>query len=154
MKAVLSFSITLLLLVLFIVFASCSNGSTDSKIIEAKYRFSDGRWYNLDNTPNGDVTVGESTITTTTAGINLSGVYTSGGGKSQSEEVPPKDLAWAYLYDGSGKIGVIYVWDDDSKLVVVLGKSTCNTGEAVLAMAAFGADISDMKDTHKGRGHR
>ena len=129
-----------------LIFAACSNGSTDSKVIEAKYRFTDGNWREDSSTSNWLATVGKNTITTTDAGINLTGVYTSGGGKASQSGASG---TWAYLYDDSGKIGIAVIWVGSMK-AIVLGKFAI---EEFYQLSYFKSlKISDMKDTYFGSG--
>ena len=116
----------LLLLVLFLSLTSCSNGSTDTadtpKVVEAKYRFSNGNWSVLGIDQPGAVSaLGENTFTVSGGGIGISytGVYTEGGGILG--DAWPGPNTWAYLYDSSGKIGFAAAYNDGSYFEVNLG---------------------------------
>lgn len=142
MKKQIWFGLVFALLLSF-VFYGCSNGSTDEKVIDAKYHFT-GKWYDL----NGGGSVGtfevlktKIVITPTTgAVITIKGVYTKGGGKFD-------DGFWAYLYDNSGKIGLIAIYDYDY-FEIGLGFSECD-GYTYGDMPVV---VNDMKDIYQGKG--
>jgi len=124
-------------------------------VVVAKFRFTDGDWYNPNETPNGNVSIGENTITTTTAGINLSNVFTQGGGTFNKSDYFGE---WAYLYGENGKIGVIFAFggilsSSDMKGILFLGQSLCSDWVSTFdTQYGVSVDISDMIDTHNGLG--
>lgn len=125
-----------------------NNPKTDPpKVIEEKYRFSNGDWDGMyDNEGSGKITVDQTSITTTTD-INLSGIYSSGGGSIDGGGT------WAYLYDDSGKIGIIY--DTTYFIYVKLGKTYISESIANDDFSDFSPipDSSDMKDAYNGNGY-
>ncbi|MCL2727561.1 MAG: BACON domain-containing protein [Bacteroidales bacterium] len=108
------------------------------------FRFTNGDWVttffdqdgNLQGiVPDGAVTLSANAITTSTAGVHLSNLYTMGGNTANLEkeyevyvddvfdryEIEYYQFAWAYLCDASGKIGIVWTltanldsnWEDD-----------------------------------------
>ena len=120
-------------------FISCPNGSTDDggspKVVEARYRFT-GSW-----NYGGTLTLGENTITTSTAGFSYSNVYTS---NSVEWDNSGTICIWSYLYSGSVKIGTVLEIPYLSKITVDLGKSRC--GGSMIP----GLDSTDMQDDNNG----
>ena len=104
-------------------FAACSNGSTDSKVVGEKYRFT-GNWTDYSGgSQNGTITVGENTITTSTAGFSYSDVYTKGGGSISIDDWG-ENGKFAYLYSGKELIGISVVFNEGGRIFINLGK-TC-----------------------------
>jgi len=134
----------------------CGYVDTSQFVIESKYSFTDGFWLGTNDTLNGTVTVGENSITTSTAGINITGVYTAGGGNFYFEDGGDLIGTWAYLYNAGGKIGVIALftyWDD--AINIYLGKSftdeNIDNGNIIEALGDA-IDTTDMLDTYSGLG--
>ena len=122
--------------------------------VEAKYRFSDGLWSDSDdNWVNGAVsTLGENTFTVTGKGVTISftDVYTEGGGSISHIDPIGYDATWAYLYDGSGKIGIVLTPVDGSKSEASFGKTFVGVLNSIYGM---GLDTTGMQDTHNGSGY-
>ena len=120
------------------------SGRDNKKEIEEKYRFSNGNWCDeygswVDET----VSVGQNTIQTTT-GIYIDKVYTSGGGDYTKG-------SWAYLYNKSGKIGIIYTFEES--IYITLGKATVSDKSGWHYEAGIpGINFKDMKNTINGKG--
>jgi hypothetical protein len=95
----------------------------NGKVVEAIYRFSGGEWYAIfgkDEVKGAVSTLGETTFTVYGGGVSISftSVYTEGGGIIDGE-------GWAYLYDGSGKIGIVLYAEDSNEKVwtAIIGKT-------------------------------
>ena len=122
--------------VIGIALVACSDGSTDDPVL-AKYQFTGD--FSVNSTPTGKITIGKNSISTTTAGISLSGIYTSGGGSDG-------ESTWTYLYTGDGtKIGVILV-NSEAKEVVLGTTHLSGWGHASKI------ESGDMSDDYKGYG--
>jgi hypothetical protein len=109
-----------LLMAAIFTIAGCDNpaGGDTTKVVEAKYRFT----YDLRTAPEADpwgtFTLGENSIVFEKItgddefpdSFTLTGVYTAGGGTytwDNGSETGGGD--WAYLYDGSGKRGLVMI---------------------------------------------
>jgi hypothetical protein len=124
------------------------NVTVSQQPIAEMYRFTNGRWLDSTATQQGNVTVGAAAITTTTAGINLTSVYSSGGGNYTVESLTG---TWAYLYNASGKIGFVMQGSDNSKLVY-LGKTLCELYASIYSSIGVTVVTSDMQNVYNGMG--
>jgi hypothetical protein len=120
------------------VTASAIAAEGTSKNVDAKFRFTGGDWIAFPSgaTVAGAASLGVNTFTVTGASISFTGVFTDGGGNLGGFE-------WEYLYDGSGKIGVVLTVSN-VYIYAYLGKSTVEDD--------FGSDFitADMQDTVNG----
>ena len=137
---------------LALCFTGCSSsgdgdGDDGVKVVEAKYRFENGNWIDYPSENPGTVNVRTTTITTTT-GINLSGVYTSGGEIFDSGTATG---TWAYVYNGSGKIGMVFAYEGiySGDVDIYLGHSGCSSVDYSYNITG---EYSDMLDTNNGSG--
>ena len=138
----------LLLLAGTLIVVGCGNGSTNTpKTVEAKYQFSGYEWqdFDLGVIPGAVAKLDKNSFSVQDGGVSISytGVYTEGGG------IFDWGATWAYVYDGSGKIGIaIYTSDDNKELF--FGQTRC-----ALNMTSFTDNgqtlvVTDMQDTCNG----
>ena len=133
-------------------FTACGGDDDDPpppKVIASMYRFENGEWYpgNSGNVQSGTVTVGENLITFSGETADLTGVYTQGGGNADWGD----PVTWAYLYDNSGKIGLIALFTSGASqgdIELILGKTRCTNTAGITAIAT----VTDMQDTVNGAG--
>ena len=116
------------------------------KIVEEKYRFSDGGWQNEFQDVAGAVSeLDETTLTVSgTVSFSYSNVYTVEEGKDSTGSA-----VWAYLYDNSGKIGIVVLRKDGS-IDVYLGQTRVNGYKHYYP----DLDTSDMQNDRNGRAHK
>jgi hypothetical protein len=150
MKNALKMIVTLAFITTFI-FTACKEDepadTTDNnnKVVEAIYRFSGGVWsYNFFEDVKGAVSeLGETTFTVAGGGVSISftGVYTEGGGTFKNGD------RWAYLYDGSGKIGFVTYAGYEKEWRVAIGKSSVDKAKTLYDI---NVDTNGMQNTHNG----
>ena len=133
MKKIVYFNF--LVIVMLIGFIGCDNGngngnSTITYEVDENFRFNNGGWTNWSGDSGVTISGATSTLTMNTftvsgGGINISfsNVYTDGGG-TFSEAQWTGGGSWAYLYEISGKIGIVVKNNSDGAIYVPLGKET------------------------------
>ena len=106
---------------------ACNNDGDDSTPTEIAsiYCFENGRWFQSNGNSDSLVTVTATTIIATIDGgeidANFTGVYSDGG---KSLTFQGTTVTYAYLYDGSGKIGIAMAYSGGGKDVFI-GSDTC-----------------------------
>ncbi|MDR2490524.1 MAG: hypothetical protein LBD20_03875 [Spirochaetaceae bacterium] len=133
-------------------------GSDGSRTVEAKYMFYSRNNWSEFNPVSGSTTsvsgswakLDENSFTITVEGrapITFTGVYTAGGGTHRymgGMAAGP----WSYLYNASGKIGIIFICVKqyhESFIMLFLGKSVFR-GNMFVEFDISPADIADMQD--------
>jgi hypothetical protein len=120
------------------------SNEVENKVVETIYRFSGGVWVDA----NGDIVtgavsaLGETTLKVTGGGVSISfaNVYTEYGGMFEGNP-------WAYLYDGSGKIGFILYISTDNEWIAVVGKTSVDKFKTDLGM---NINTDGMQNTRNG----
>ena len=141
----------LLFVILFITlaFMACGEDNINTKVVNEKYLFSNGSWHNVTQEliPGAISELKESTFSISGGGVSISyiGVYTTDGGETLSNA---SVNSWAYLYDNSGKIGIVIIGNGNS-IEVGLGKTFINNA---LINNGIGTEINinDMQDINNG----
>ncbi|MCL1974242.1 MAG: putative Ig domain-containing protein [Bacteroidetes bacterium] len=128
---------------------------TAPKTVGSDYRFNGGTWYKTTFEPVESVNLTDKAIEKT---AGFTGVYTEGGKEEDPFSLPfspPFDLTitvtWAYLYDGSGKIGIACSFDGIGS-GFILGKSACENIASLLPVPISGLDTDGMQDYDQGIG--
>ncbi|GMO40157.1 MAG: hypothetical protein Pg6C_00900 [Treponemataceae bacterium] len=131
-----------------LVLAGCDNpggggGGDDDppKTVAAEYRFTD--------TTIG-FTLGKTTaVKTGDNAFSLTGVYTEGGGTYTHESAPGEERQWAYLYDNTGKRGIVCKYGGGLGKEAVLGRSAV---ESIGSVFDFAPSLStaDMSSSPMG----
>ena len=131
---------------------------THVNVVETKYRFTGGNWKGIDQAiiPGAVSTLDEKTLTVSGGGVSIFyvGVNTQGGGTFMWGSLP---FSWAYLHDGSGKIG--FVMTDTNENIVVIGKTMADYYIKDILLGMYGITVSglsskDMQNTQNGRGFK
>ena len=125
MRKYISF-LTVAALILSAAFTGCKKDKevTTEKVVAEIYRFKDGFWWSSEY--EGTVTINATSITTSSAVFNFSNVYTSENEEfnDPAHYASEKNHFWAYLYDGSGKIGIAILYGG-GRISLWLGLDEC-----------------------------
>ena len=118
----------------------------ETQEVDVIYRFTNAPFIWTDTIiEDGTISLSNNAITTSSASLNFSGVYTNGGGTFDIDD-GLSHYIWAYLYDADGKIGFAFVEDTLIGRAAVIGKTACETICDWLGIT--GIDRDDMQDDY------
>jgi uncharacterized repeat protein (TIGR02543 family) len=126
----------------------------NSKVVDAKYRFSGGEWRTAPPFTSGSAVPGvisvldENSYTVSGGGVSISlaNVYTDGGGTLKEGS---DDVFWAYLYNSFGKIGVV-ITIPDMFIDAHIGKTFVDTHMVSATGINIVVDSSGMQNSYNG----